>query len=243
MRCDTCGNEAVCFQPYSGRYLCGRHLISDIETRAKRTIRSHRWLRPGDHIAVPLAGDRRSAALLFFLRDLTGRRRDIHLIAILPPAEEITDGQREAARTVAESLRLSCREILDSGVTRIAIPVSLDDVSQGVLGEFLFGDVDRLVNPRQPGSDRLPIICPFISVPSAEIDLYWDLKGTAVALPAPGRAGNILPRETRDLFEDYCRRHPATKHAILSLADELAQGDVTGIGCRRTGREVTGDGI
>ena len=82
MRCDKCRNEAVLFQAYSGRHLCGRHLVADIEARAKRSIRSHRWMSPGDHIAVVVSGDRKSAALLFFLKKLTAGRRDIRLSAV-----------------------------------------------------------------------------------------------------------------------------------------------------------------
>ena len=82
MQCDKCRNEAVFFQSYSGRHLCGRHLALDIETRAKRSIRSHRWMSPGDHIAVVVSGDRKSAALLYFLKKLTADRRDIRLSAV-----------------------------------------------------------------------------------------------------------------------------------------------------------------
>ena len=73
---------ADAFQPYSGKHLCPVHFIKDVEAKAKRTIRMHRWLHPKDHIAVALSGDSVSAALLFFLSKLTGNRRDIRLSAI-----------------------------------------------------------------------------------------------------------------------------------------------------------------
>jgi len=251
MRCHMCGNEAVYFQPYSGRHLCGRHLTLDIEARAKRIIRLHRWLRPGDHIAVPLAGDRKSAALLAFLHYLTGRRRDIRLSAILPRERDAVTKRYAAASGVAESLRVPCREIQEPGgggtaflpnVTRIAIPVSLDDVAQGVLREFLFGDADRLVHPCRADPVKPRLICPFVTIPDAEIERYWDLTGTKVPLPGAGRAGEVLPKETRDRFGNYCQRHPATQHAIHSLAEELFRGDAAGICCICTGQEVAGDG-
>ena len=82
MQCTVCRREAIIFQPYSGKHLCPVHFIKDVEAKAKRTIRMHRWLHPKDHIAVALSGDSVSAALLFFLSKLTGNRRDIRLSAI-----------------------------------------------------------------------------------------------------------------------------------------------------------------
>ncbi len=82
MHCDACRREAVVYQPYSGKHLCPVHFLKDFEAKAKHAIRSHGWLRPGDHIAVALSGDAASAALLFFLAKLTAARRDIRLSAI-----------------------------------------------------------------------------------------------------------------------------------------------------------------
>jgi tRNA(Ile)-lysidine synthase TilS/MesJ len=82
MQCDACRREAEIFQPYSGKHLCQMHFFKDFEAKAKRVIRSHGWLRPGDHIAVVLPGDAPGAALLVFLANLTGNRRDIRLSAI-----------------------------------------------------------------------------------------------------------------------------------------------------------------
>ena len=82
MQCDTCRREAIVFQPYSGKHLCPVHFLKDFEAKAKRAIRSHGWLRPGDHIAVVLSGDAAGAALLVFLVNLTADRRDIRLSAI-----------------------------------------------------------------------------------------------------------------------------------------------------------------
>jgi len=83
MQCSKCGREAVLFQQYSGRYLCREHLAVDIESRIKRDIRTGRWMRPGDHLAVVLSGSKRSHALLLFFHRLTAPRRDVRLSAIV----------------------------------------------------------------------------------------------------------------------------------------------------------------
>jgi len=83
MQCSKCGREAVLFQQYSGRSLCREHLALDIESRIKRDIRTGRWMRPGDHLAVVLSGSKRSHALLLFFHRLTAPRRDVRLSAIV----------------------------------------------------------------------------------------------------------------------------------------------------------------
>lgn len=241
MRCDKCRNEAVFFQSYSGRHLCGRHLALDIETRAKRSIRSHRWMSHGDHIAVLVSGDRKSAALLYFLKKLTADRRDIRLSAVPACGAGARTDSRSAAMTVAESLRIPCIETPFPGrsgtsaqenVTKIALAISLDDIAQGVLGQFLFGNADRLVHPPSAGSSQLPMICPFIAVPSDELDLYWEIGGTGIDLPPGTPARDTIPQETGAILKDYSRRHPATKYALLHLAEQLSSGDaaVTAVG-------------
>jgi len=82
MRCTKCGKDAVLFQEYSGQHLCRQHFVGDLETKAKRAIRTHHWLSPGDHIAVGLSGDAATGALLYFLQGLIAQRRDIRLSAI-----------------------------------------------------------------------------------------------------------------------------------------------------------------
>lgn len=238
MLCDKCRNEAIFFQPYSGRHLCGRHLVLDIEARAKRSIRSHRWMRSGDHIAAVIYGDRKSAALLFFLQKLTADRRDIRLSALPVFEEETGASGKAAARKAAELLKIPCTEMPESGepvtatgdiITKIALAISLDDIAQGVLGEFLFGDVNRLIHPLPHGWTRIPVICPFITIPSEELDLYWEIVGAGIDLPPVTQRDNILLQDTGALLEAYCRRHPATKYAMLHLAEQLSYGNAAAI--------------
>ncbi len=233
MQCDTCGNEAVLFQPSSGRHLCGRHLMTDIEARAKRTIRSHHWMSPGDHIAVIVAGDRKSAVLLYFVQKLIANRRDIRLSAVPVVKRETSTGGRSAAIKVADSLNIPCIEMpppggswpaAHEGVTKIALAISLDDIAGGVLGQFLFGNAGRLVHPPPDREDRIPLICPFIAVPSDELNLYSEIAGVGIDLPAGTPCRDSLLEETESLLQDYTSRHPATKYALLHLAEGLGSG-------------------
>ena len=239
MRCDKCRNEAVFFQAYSGRQLCRRHLVADIETRAKRSIRSHRWMRPGDHIAVVVSGDRKSAALLSFLKKLIAGRRDVRLSAVPVCEEDNGAGNISAALRVAESLHIRCIKIPAPGgsgtasngnVTKIAVAASLDDIAHSILRQFLFGNADRLVHPPPAEWYRNPVICPFIAVPSEELDHYWESEITGIGCLSTTSCHDILLQETLALLEAFSLRHPATRYALLHIAEDLSSGNVAALG-------------
>jgi tRNA(Ile)-lysidine synthase TilS/MesJ len=257
MRCDKCRNEAVFFQSYSGRHLCGRHLALDIEARAKRTIRSHRWMMPKDHIAVMLSGDKKSAALLFFLKKLLAGRRDIRLSAVPASEGETYRSDLSAIRRIAELLRIPLNEITASGdhgtaahdrPTKIALALTLDDIAREVLVRFLFGNTETLVHPPQAETDGVPVICPFIAVPAEELEFYWDSQETGFnPVSCPPRQ-DPLKREMETLFRDFQCRHPATRFALMNLAEELSGGGVEGItaaapGLNGPGPEGTSGGV
>ncbi len=244
MQCDKCRNEAVLFQPYSGRHLCGGHLALDIEARAKRSIRSHHWMRTGDHIAVVLQGDKKSAALLHFLKKLTAGRRDIRLSAVLAGNRVAGTDEPSAAMRVAESLRIPCIEIPwpggrgapeGAGITKFALAFTLDDIAREVLVQFLSGTAGRLVHPPSAGSGPIPVICPFIAVPSDEVDSYWDQEGTGISLAPCTPGADPLSRDVEALFRNFHHRHPATGHALLNLAEGLSGCRVAEIAASATG--------
>jgi uncharacterized protein (TIGR00269 family) len=104
MLCSKCRRQAVLYQRYSGLHLCKAHFIADFEAKAKRAIRTHRWIVPNDRIAVALSGGKDSSALLYFMKKLVGRRRDITLTAIT--IDEGIEGYRDnrVAARIAESI-------------------------------------------------------------------------------------------------------------------------------------------
>ena len=104
MRCDKCRRGAIIFQRYSGLHLCEDHFIYDFEAKAKRAIRTHHWMKSGDHIAVALSGGKDSSALLWFLKVLTAQRRDITLSAIT--VDEGIKGYRDPSRAVRIATKL-----------------------------------------------------------------------------------------------------------------------------------------
>ena len=108
MQCNKCRREAIQFQEYSGQHLCKFHVAADVEAKAKYEIRLHRWMVPGDHIAVALSGGKNSSALLYFLKKLTAERRDIRLLAIT--VDEGISGYSDpvCAVQIARALDIEC---------------------------------------------------------------------------------------------------------------------------------------
>jgi len=82
MKCSKCNRDAVIFQRYSGLHLCQSHFNADVEAKAKRAIRQHRWIASGDTVAVALSGGKDSSAVLYFLHSIFSKRRDVRLMAI-----------------------------------------------------------------------------------------------------------------------------------------------------------------
>jgi tRNA(Ile)-lysidine synthase TilS/MesJ len=223
----------------------------DIEARAKHSIRSHRWLSPGDHIAVIISGDTKSGALLSFMKKLTADRRDIQLSAVPAGGEVPEKGNQPAAMKVAALFGIPCIEMplpdgsgiaLQNNVTKIALAISLDDIAQGLLGQFLFGDTGRLVHPWPTGSSPVPVICPFLAVPSDELSIYWDCQGTGIDLVprSPHRKG--LQNDTAAFLEEYSHRHPATKFALLHLGEQLSKGNAAALPFTDMDRTGSGEG-
>jgi uncharacterized protein (TIGR00269 family) len=108
MQCNRCRREAILFQEYSGQHLCKQHVEAAVEAKAKYEIRRHRWMIPGDHIAVALSGGQNSSALLYFFKKLISNRRDIRISAIT--IDEGIAGYRDpdCARGIAHALDIEC---------------------------------------------------------------------------------------------------------------------------------------
>lgn len=112
MQCSKCQRDAIVFQPYSGLHLCDQHIIADVEAKAKRRIRAHSWLKPGDHIAVLLSGDKSTSALLYFLKKLTVHRRDIRISAITTDNGTGAPSNTSQAKRIAKVLDTELLEVL-----------------------------------------------------------------------------------------------------------------------------------
>lgn len=251
MQCGKCREEAVIFQQYAGKHLCRRHFIADVEAKAKHAIRRHGWIKAGDYIGVPLAGDTRSAALLALLFGIFGERRDIRIIALI---DEGMITARDCSKRHAESLGIPVigfapepnsdtgkrslftpertrpglmNFVRDEGITKIAWSTCLDDVAIWTLTNILTANVGRFfIRPdKMAGSPLTTAIRPFIAVPGAEVDRYARLLALECEDPITGQR-DAFGREIEAMVEEYTKRHPATKYSLMHLCENIRNSGI-----------------
>jgi len=208
MQCSRCRKEPVVYQPYSGQYLCRDHFIADFEAKVKRAIRMHRWMQPGDHIGVPVTGSSSGRALVFFLRNLTEKRRDIR-VSPIPSCQEYGDCQTPAG---------------ESGITKIAIATGLEDTAADILTGILRGNA-AICFPRCNPAGPL-LIAPFSHIPAGEIAVYARIHGITGEEPGCRKDDDPFHEDVKAMLIGYSRHHPAAPHAVLNLCDTI--GTVTG---------------
>jgi uncharacterized protein (TIGR00269 family) len=195
MQCDKCRGRAIIYQRYSGQHLCRRHFVADVEAKAKRAIRTHRWIKSGDRIAVALSGGKDSSSLLYFLLLLTKNRRDVAVSAIT--IDEGIGGYRDPGRAVriaktlgAECLTASFRD--EYGMTVDEIVTRKGDACScsycGVLRRSVLNRVAR-----EHGMTKLAL--GFNLDDEAQSVLMNVLRGDSDRLIRPQReAGGMVPR-------------------------------------------------
>ena len=125
MECSKCRSEAVVTQSYSGVSFCMRHLISDIESKAKKEIRKKGGLASAEHIYLKGGDDYRLYALRIFVSALFLKRTDIVFVT-----------SESEATTVFSS------ETLDDAACGL-----LDAVLEGRTADYLEPKEKRVIAP------------------------------------------------------------------------------------------------
>lgn len=241
MQCSRCHKEAVVTQDYSGLTLCEEHLIRDIGAKVKRTIRSHRWLEPRDHIAVALSGRTASAAVLAFLHSLVAQRRDIKITALNVSGISESGEMETIVRRIAEQVGVSLTVIpcagtdgdaesrlhstltaygSEQGITKIALGTVLEDRSEEVLAQIFEGSVVSLL-----GQDAEPapaFIHPFLFIPGNEVMLAAQVWFPGQEFPITERIRDGFHTDVKSFLNEYTGRHPSTRYSLVNLAERLS---------------------
>lgn len=242
-RCSRCRRPAVLVQHYSGLSLCEEHLRRDLETKAKRLIRQHHWVRSGSSIAVALSGRVASSALLFFLQRLLANRRDLTLTAFTLYLGDAASPALLQASALATALGVSWQPFLCSGLASeqgglvqhcrsaaaalgadaVAVGETLDDRAVTVLSKVCSGEQHTLIGAGScsRGGDLVPVITPFSGIPFEEVAIS---AGSLPVVPLPSRVpdpGN-LSGAVDAFLAAYSANHPSTRYALLSVYEQLA---------------------
>jgi uncharacterized protein (TIGR00269 family) len=98
MRC-RCGRKAIYYRRQSGQYLCKICFSKSIQSKFRKTVRTHSFVNKGDKIAVGLSGGKDSTVLLHLLHDLK-KNRPYDIAALI--IDEGIEGYREKTIEVAK---------------------------------------------------------------------------------------------------------------------------------------------
>ena len=267
--CSKCGRKAVFHRKYEGLYLCERHFVRSIEDKVRRTIRKYGMVRRGDRIAFALSGGKDSSAVLYVMKKIFGKRKDLEFFAIsidegipgyrdeslkiarklcesLGVEHHIFSFREEFGKTLTEKVKeikksegwegtactycglarrwLLNRKARELGANKICFGMNLDDEIQGIMMDYIRGDLVRLA--RMGGeavvSHKLfvPRIKPFREIPEKEIGLYAILSGLEVQEDeCPFLEG---PRfRVRDFLNDLEAESPGIKFSVLKTFEKL----------------------
>ncbi len=109
----------------------------------------------------------------------------------------------------------------ESGVTKLALGVTLDKGAVTVLKDILQGVPERLVGSKRVSWGKIPLIRPFISVPHTEVELYADLHVKSCSQSRCPYIHMPFEEDVQNILNEFSIRHPATKYALMSLKKNL----------------------
>lgn len=180
IRCDKCSNRTIIFQRYSGMRLCRDHFSQDVHRKVRENLRQTKIFGGGAKIAVALDGDQNSSVLLYILRDLFSRRRDIEIAAVL--IDEGISGYRSNTLSSAKSF-----------ADRMEVPYSISNFKDA------FGITLDQMACQMAFQNHGPSTCMFCRSMRDAL-----LNRTALEIGAGVLAtGHSLDHETRMIFQCY----------------------------------------
>ncbi|MCK5698814.1 MAG: hypothetical protein KAH93_03130 [Candidatus Aenigmarchaeota archaeon] len=137
MQCTKCRKRAVIFRRYEGRALCRKHFFDSVDRTVRKTIRMEKQIPRGSHVAVGIYGDGDSALLLYLLCNLSKKRDDLKISAIVVD-EGIKRYSKEVIRS-AKKISGQAEVALYTVSYRDMFAMTLDEIMRKSKGE----DLDR----------------------------------------------------------------------------------------------------
>ena len=106
--CDKCNARAVIYQRYSGMHLCRSHFDDDVHRKVREALRETGIFGKGSKLAIDLDGGKNSSSMLYILKNLFSRRRDIEMVAVLVDEGIFSYRSKtlENSRSLAEQLEI-----------------------------------------------------------------------------------------------------------------------------------------
>jgi uncharacterized protein (TIGR00269 family) len=222
--CNKCRGRAIIYQKYSGMRLCSAHFEEDVHRKIRESIRETGFFAHKARVAVALSGGKDSSTLLYALKTLFSKRRDIELIAIM--IDEGIEGYRpktlERARSLAE--RLEVPYVIKS--VKEAAGMTNDEFASQKRGQtpcsFCVATRENLLNKTalELKADALAMgdnlddeaLAVLLNYLSGDIDGLFQLKHVR---PSPGAVPRIKP----------LRRVPEKETALYAIEHRIYPSD------------------
>ena len=227
--CDKCHSKAIIYQKYSGMHLCQAHFDEDVHRKIRESLRQTQLFGRGVRVAVGLSGGKDSATLLYVLKKMFSRRKDIDFVAVI-----IDEGQGVVqAKLISQMLKvpsvvgsmygatgsnlksdLLIKTAQDTGADVLATGHNLDDEAQEVFLKLLQGDIAELIAP-------IPWIKPLRRVPEKETRLYAITHGLYHPKSECRPFADGWKLEVKRHLNGFDSRHPGTKYSLLRSIERI----------------------
>ncbi len=106
-QCTKCHEKAIIYQKYSGMHLCRSHFEEDVHRKVRESLRQTKLFGRSARIAFGLRGGKDSLTLLYILKNLLGKRKDMDFCAIIIEEEGCGSLLKEKAKKLADNLDIS----------------------------------------------------------------------------------------------------------------------------------------
>lgn len=213
MLCTQCKNpekEVVINLRYNGMHLCKRCFVEYFEHRIRKTIRKYSMINANEKIGVEISTKSNSAALLYFLKKFSDKRK-ISIIAII---DEIENDLIKILKTLnIEYFELEKQKLLELNLDKIAVGNNLDDEAGYALMNFLKGDI-KIEENLYP----IPIIKPLMFCPEKEVNLYAKINFPEINFESYYENQNKKFKEIINLLSE---NHPTVSFQIVKSNEEL----------------------
>lgn len=228
--CDKCQRRAIIYQKYSGMHLCSSHFEEDVHRKVRESLRRTGLFGRGSRVAFGLSGGNSSSTLLYILKNLLGRRKDIDFWAIIIDDEGESHSQLMQARIVAERLNIPYviknPLTIDKATSEESLsPSSMLSITKMELLNSTTQEIgaDILATGHNLDDESIAIFISYLRGDVESLFRLWASKGTLGRIPWIKPLQRIPGKEVRlyaimhDLYspENEARNSSKIKHDVV----------------------------
>jgi tRNA(Ile)-lysidine synthase TilS/MesJ len=211
-------------------HLCSSHFEEDVHRKVRESLRRTGLFGRGSRVAFGLSGGNSSSTLLYILKNLLGRRKDIDFWAIIIDDEGESHSQLMQARIVAERLNIPYviknPLTIDKATSEESLsPSSMLSITKMELLNSTTQEIgaDILATGHNLDDESIAIFISYLRGDVESLFRLWASKGTLGRIPWIKPLQRIPGKEVRlyaimhDLYspENEARNSSKIKHDVV----------------------------